>query len=413
MIKVPKEVLIQKIKENTKLTDKEIERKVKDKLDQLSGLISETGALHIIANELGVKVVEETSGKLQVKNIMAGMRSVDLVAKVTNVYEVREFNSNDRKGKVGNFMAGDETGSIRVVAWNDKADMLAKLNPGTVIKIEGGYTRDNRGRAEIHIGERSTLVISPKGEKVDVKEAQRERKRITDLSGNEENVEIMGTIVQVFDPRFFEICPECNKRAKETEGEYKCEEHGTVEPTYSYVSNIFLDDGTENVRVVLWKNQSQRLFSMTDEEIISKREEGFEEVKNELLGKIMKFVGRTSKNEMFDRIEFVPNLVITDPDPSEEIANVKEEIEKKESKAEKDKSEEIVEEITDDDTESSTDDLDIDDSDDLDVDADSDIDKNIDNDAEELDQKKKDSAGLDVSDIDDLGDLDDLNELDI
>ncbi len=135
MIKIPKHIIIEKIKEKAGLSDNEIDTRVKDKLDQLSGLISEEGALHIIANELGVKILDDP-GKLQIKNVLAGMRNVELTGKVTNIYEVRTFEKETRKGKVGSFMIGDETGIIRIVAWNDKADILAKLKEHDIIKIE-------------------------------------------------------------------------------------------------------------------------------------------------------------------------------------------------------------------------------------------------------------------------------------
>ena len=335
MIKIPKHIIIEKIKEKAGLSDREIETRVKDKLDQLSGLISEEGALHIIANELGVKILEDP-GKLQIKNVLAGMRNVELTGKVVNIYEVRSFEKDNRKGKVGSFLIGDETGVIRIVAWNDKADILSKLKESDIIKIENGYARDNRGRMEVHMGEKTKITIAPSDIKdIEVKD-KAERKKIADLKESENNIEILGTIVQVFDPRFFEVCPECNRRVKEKEDGFYCDEHNKVEPSYAYVLNLFLDDGTENVRVVLWRNQVQNLFNMTNEQIIANKDGSFEDIKNELLGQIVKFVGRTNKNEMFDRIEFIPQLVFTNPDPKEEITRLDRELEsvKEESKVE-------------------------------------------------------------------------------
>ena len=326
MIKIPKHIIIEKIKEKAGLSDREINTRVKDKLDQLSGLISEEGALHIIANELGVKILEDP-GKLQIKNVLAGMRNVELTGKVTNIYEVRTFEKDNRKGKVGSFMIGDETGVIRVVAWNDKADILNKIKENDIIKIENGYARDNRGRMEVHMGDKTKITISPTDVKdIEVKD-KAERKKISDLKESENNIEILGTIVQVFDPRFFEICPECNRRVKEKEDGFYCDTHEKISPSYAYVLNLFLDDGTENVRVVLWRNQVQNLFNMTNEQIIANKDGSFEDIKNELLGQIVKFVGRTNKNEMFDRIEFIPQLVFTNPDPEDEIKRLDKELE--------------------------------------------------------------------------------------
>ena len=327
MIKIPKEMLIEKIKEKG-LTDAQIKSKVKDKLDQLSGLISEEGALHIIANELGVKVMDE--GKLKLKNVLAGMRSVDITAKILKIYEIREFSKGDKKGKVGNFLIGDETGIMRVVAWNDKADFLSTLKEGVTIKIESGYTKENQGKTEIHLGDKSTVTLSD--EAISVQTKGNERKNISDLKENDDNIEIMGTIVQVFDPRFWPVDPLSGKKATEKDGEFFFEDK-KITPDYSYVTNIFLDDGTENIRVVLWKNQAQKLFDMNHLDIVASKDLGFEEKKNDLLGKIVKFTGKTNKNQMFDRIEFIAQIVDTNPNPQEEMERLKA-IEAKEEKTE-------------------------------------------------------------------------------
>jgi len=42
-------------------------------------------------------------------------------------------------------------------------------------------------------------------------------------------------------------------------------------------------------------------------------------LKNDLLGNIIKVIGRASKNEVFNRIEFVPSMVFPNPNPEEEL----------------------------------------------------------------------------------------------
>ena len=65
----------------------------------------------------------------------------------------------------------------------------------------------------------------------------------------------------------------------------------------------------------------KRLTGKSDEEIVKYKDETdkFEEVKTELLGNIIKVVGRVNKNEMFDRLEFNAQLVFTEPNPEEEL----------------------------------------------------------------------------------------------
>ncbi len=346
MIKMPYNEILEKIKEKSGLTEQEIKEKIDTKLKQLSGLISKEGAAHIVANELGVKLFSALGGKLQIKNILTGMRSVEVVGKVTRVFELREFNSKGRSGKVASFIIGDETGTIRIVMWGDQAENIAKLKENMIVKVVSGYVRENQNGKEIHLNNMGKLIINPEGETIgEVKETSSgKRKKINELNENESNIEILGTIVQVFDPRFFEICPECGKRARLQEDEFICETHGNIKPNYSFVFNIFLDDGTDNIRVVCFRNQALRLLNKTQEQMLEYKDnpEKFEEIKTELLGNIVKFVGRTTKNEMFDRLEFISQLVFLNPDPDEEIKALNKELEG--AKAEK---ESMTEQVSD------------------------------------------------------------------
>ncbi|MBW2996282.1 hypothetical protein KY332_03205 [Candidatus Woesearchaeota archaeon] len=328
MLKIPLADIIEKIKQAKELSEEDINSKIDAKMKQLSGLISKEGAAHIIANELGVKIFEQVSGKLQIKNILTGMRSVETVGKVTRAFELREFQTDTRSGKVSSMVIGDETGTIRITMWGDQAESIKQVNEGDIVKIVGGYVRENQGRKEVHMNDRSRLIVNPPGETVGevVEQESRPtatRKKLNELTESSENIEILGTIVQAFEPRFFTVCPQCSKKANQEGDNFVCKEHGTITPDYSYVMNVVLDDGTETMRCTFFRNQAERLLDKTKEEIMKYREapETFEPVKTELLGNQLKLIGRTKKNEMFDRVEFISQLVFTNPDPEEELKN--------------------------------------------------------------------------------------------
>ena len=297
MINMPYEVIIERIKEKSGLSDSEITQKIDQKLNQLSGLISKEGAAHILANELGIKIFEVPKN-LKIKEILDGMRSIDIAGKVQQIYEVREFKTEKGSGKVGSFILADETGSIRVVCWYDQTDILNKLVKDMIVKVAGGYVRNNNNRKEIHINERSKVIINPKGITIgEVKAFTSTRKKLSELVENENNVEVFATIVQVFEPRFFEICPECSKRAKPREDGFFCEEHQKVTPDYSYVVNLLLDDGTETTRTIFFARQLETLIKKKKDEILTYKENlsDFEQIKTDLLGKTIKVVGRVRK----------------------------------------------------------------------------------------------------------------------
>jgi len=323
MIRIPYEQLIEKIKSESSLTEAEIEARIKEKLDQLSGLISKEGAAHIIANQLGIRVLEQTSGKLQIKNILSGMRDVEVTGKVMQVYETREFKTEKREGKVGSFVLADETGSIRVVLWNDTADKLKSISEGSVARIQGGYVRERNNGIEIHMNDRGKISIE-QGEKVNVKSIE---KKISELKEGEE-AEIFGTIVQAFGINFFEVCPGCGKRTKQANNGFACEKHGAIEPDYSYVLNAFLDDGTDSIRAVFFRNQLQQLLNKTKEQILAFKDspELFEQEKHLFLGSTIKVAGRTINNAGFGRTELIAQRVNTSPDIEKEKKVIEEEI---------------------------------------------------------------------------------------
>lgn len=338
MIKQTYDELVQKITERSKLPKSEVEDKINAKLKQLSGLISKEGAAHIVANQLGIKLVEQTSGKLQLKNILVGMRDVETIGRVVTIYPTREFQVQDRAGKVGNIIIGDETGTIRLVLWGDQANNTENLQPNMIVKVKGAYVKEQQnGSIELHLSTRGSLIINPPGESVgEVKiEPQHQaapvastRKKLNELSDGDNNIEILGTIVQVFEPRFFEVCPQCGRRLSQKGDEFYCDVHSAVKPAYSYVLNLFLDDGTENLRVVCFRNQVLQLLGLKEEEIVKFKDniEGFEAVRTAVLGNITKFYGKAVKNKMFDRLEFIANNVDMSPDPDKEMELLKKEI---------------------------------------------------------------------------------------
>lgn len=319
MISMPIKDIISKIVASTGLSESDVEQKIKTKIEQLYGLVSEEGAAHIVANEYGVKLFE-ISGDLKVKDILMGMKSVDVVGKVLRKYELREFNTEKRKGKVANLMFGDETGTIRIVFWNDKTNDFNQIKEEDTIKIKGAYVRDNAGRKELHMGDNSHVIINPPNITIKTRERKEyAKKHIKELEDGM-SAEIVGTILQVFDVKFFEVCPKCNKRLRLREDKFACDEHSIQTPTYNYVLNIYLDDGTGNIRAIFWKQQSQRLLKITDKEFdaIRLQPELFEKYKSDMLGVQVKLLG-TVKNNIMNRLEFNTEIVFTDLNPEHEI----------------------------------------------------------------------------------------------
>lgn len=323
--------IVKKISEEKGLSEEQIASQIKEKLSKFSDLISKEGAAHILANELGVKIFEDARKRtIPIGKLLAGMRNISVIGKVTRLYEVRSYKTK-REGKVASLMLGDSTGTIRTVLW-DTAHIAeienGNLKEGTVLKIDNVYMKENNGFHEIHVGSASKMTLNPEGETVDAvsrqMSAQFSFKHIKDLQENDSNIMIRGTVVQAFEPRFYQTCSVCNKKATAKDDGYYCDEHGKVKETWVPIMNVFLDDGTDNIRVVAFRDQASQILKMSMDEILSMRTnpEKFEALKNNILGSQFTVNGRVSKNEMYGRVEFVArNVEVLNPEKlAEEMA---------------------------------------------------------------------------------------------
>jgi len=228
------DLLIERIVKSSDVSRDEIERKVEAKKAKLSGLISKEGAAQIIAAELGINFDNQD---LKISELMAGMRNVNVVGKIINLFPVREYSKNGRDGKVVNFVLADDTGNTKVVLWDVNHIALIEnetIKNGDVVEIKNGTTRDN----EIHLSgfsefKKSSAVMG------DVKTEAMVSEVTLDSARQGQSVKVRGVVVQVFQPRFYRVCPECNKKVILDGEEYACAEHGKVTPKEKAILNLF------------------------------------------------------------------------------------------------------------------------------------------------------------------------------
>lgn len=292
--------IIEKIARTANLDKEEVERKIGAKRAKLSDLISYEGAAQIVAAELGINFENE---KLKINELLPGMRKVNIVGKVITLFPVRTFkNKKGEDSKVSNFVIADDSSNIKVVLWDVNHISLIEngdIKEGSIVEINNANMRDN----EIHLGSFSEFKKSKEVIGDVITERVVKEKNISDFVLSD-NVKTRAFIVQSFDPRFFQVCPECKKKAA-TDGEsYVCLEHGKIVPEKRALINIVLDDGTETIRAVLFHDALPKigLTELDDiQKLISQRES--------LLGKEMFFTGQVRNNKFFNQPEFIINDV--------------------------------------------------------------------------------------------------------
>ena len=115
-----------------------------------------------------------------------------------------------------------------------------------VVEISNGSSREG----EIHLSSFSDIKKSKEILNEVVSQTVVLSKKIVEVKPGQ-RIKTRAFIVQVFDPRYFEVCSKCGKRVLENE----CKEHGKVDSNKRALLNIVLDDGSETIRAVLFGEQ--------------------------------------------------------------------------------------------------------------------------------------------------------------
>jgi len=282
--------LVERIAKSSGLSVDDIERRIEAKRAKLSGLISKEGAAQVVASELGISFDKE---KMKISELLSGMKKVNVVGKIIQMFPVREYNKEGRQGKIGSFVLADETSNIRTVLWDTNHVSLiekATIKEGDIVEINNGSMRNT----ELHLTGFSDIKLSNEVIKQVVESKVFHEKTIKELNQGE-SVGIRAFIVQLFEPRFFTVCPSCRKKVSET-GE--CAEHGKVLGEKRALLSIVLDDGSATIRAVLFSDQLNKVIDSKD------LETDFGKKRTELLGKEMFFSGQVRKNQLYDNLEF-------------------------------------------------------------------------------------------------------------
>jgi len=290
--------LIEKIARASGLTAEEVDRKVEAKCAKLSGLISKEGSAQIVASELGISFDKE---KLKVSEIATGMRRINVVGKIIKANPVRGFkNKTGSISKVLSMVIADDSGNIRTVLWDTNHIALfesEKIKEGDIVEISGANIKND----ELHLSGFSDIKLS--NEVIENVNTQRKvvEKRISEL-GIGDNAMLRAVVVQMFEPKFFEVCPECSKKVMDGE----CAVHGKVIPLKRALISIVLDDGSGNIRGVLFNEQMSN-FGINEEDLTS--EELFGRKKEVIIGEEAFFSCNVRNNNLFNTKELIINNV--------------------------------------------------------------------------------------------------------
>ena len=320
LVHIPFDTLIKKLVEKSGESRENIDKRIAEKLNEFSGLISKEGAANIVANELNIPIGDIAAGPFKMSELRLGMKNITVCGKVITKYNVTTFAKNGREGRVASLLFADLTGNCRVTFWHDDVLLHERILENDVISLTNLSTKENRSVLELTASANTRIVrdISPVDAEALSQIASRKganfnqaasgsssfsvsensssyagangvdasnaalgqsgqggraaesvsssgsgfartaavRKSICDISATDALVEVVGVVVQVFKPAAFTVDKTTGKKVRLDPGMPA----DVLHHEQRYVMNIVVDDGTETVRAVFFGDECQRLI---------------------------------------------------------------------------------------------------------------------------------------------------------
>ena len=167
-VEVPRMLLadiIQKIlSSRPDMTREELQKMIEAKVEEAKDFLTQESAARAVAVELGVEQLKipSTHG-ITVKDLVSGLGDVTISARVIYVGPLQKISNQDgREVKMKHLVIADKTGELRVVIWDNKADLADSLSLlGQVAQISHGYVRTGyNGRLELSIGSKGSIEVA-------------------------------------------------------------------------------------------------------------------------------------------------------------------------------------------------------------------------------------------------------------
>lgn len=322
-----KKQIKQKILEESQITEEDLEDAVESKVEEYNDMVSEEGALHLVAKESGIELEEASSQDLEVENVVPEMRDLKFRAKVLDVGDTTEFTKNDGEdGKVQNLVLGDPTGTIRMSLWDEQISISDHVGKGDTIQISGAYTvEDSQGNAEIRLGDNSKVKMAEEEVKAPENQgtsSEAVEAQISEIKNEGATYNIQGLVAEVYTSNpFYRVDGETGETVKQNDDGEFVDDNGDIveEPEYRLALPAVLDDGTGNIRCVFFQERAKDILEIDDE--ITGDKEQIEKAAETAIGKEIEVTGNARFNDYFGRIEIVANSV-EDVDYESEIKSL-------------------------------------------------------------------------------------------
>ena len=196
--------LIQEIqRQNPLISQEQIQERLQAERCRTGGLLGDETLLRLIAAKLGVQVQQNTiqnSGVLSTSRLFAGLYDVTVAGRLIAVFPAKSFQGAEKSGKFATLTIADNDGLLRVVLWNEKAELVERgeLKAGQAVRLLHGYTRQDRyGKTELHLGNKSQVEVEPQSKASEYPSIDRFAAKINTLTLESGNVTLSGDVKEV------------------------------------------------------------------------------------------------------------------------------------------------------------------------------------------------------------------------
>ena len=158
------DLLDQILSSNPKIARDELLSMVERKKQESHGLLSNEGAIRLLAQQLSTTAFPTLDLKDQrITSVHSGFNDVTITGQIISVSEIRDFQRSDgSQGKLLRARVADGSGQITCVFWDAMVDNFVKeaLAQGSTVRLLHGYTKLGlAGEIEFHLGSRASIQI--------------------------------------------------------------------------------------------------------------------------------------------------------------------------------------------------------------------------------------------------------------
>ncbi|MCW4001175.1 MAG: OB-fold nucleic acid binding domain-containing protein [Candidatus Bathyarchaeota archaeon] len=192
---------------NPQLTPSVILERLEAERRRCDGLLGDETLLRLIAAKSEVTVQQnhfQNSNVLSSERLFSGLYDVTVAGRLIAVFPAKTFQGQEKSGKFATLMLADEAGLLRVVLWNEQAELVERgeLKSGQALRLLHGYTRQDRyGKVELHMGVKSQIEIQPHDSSAP--SIERFTAKIGDLTAGSGSVHLLGAVKAVYSKSSF------------------------------------------------------------------------------------------------------------------------------------------------------------------------------------------------------------------